>query len=297
MWRRKCGRHADWTHLCILANLNDPLGAKSGKTMPKAKLLREIFSDKKTIDNRAINLLGAQVTRSIAARIVRNRRRFPVDPELQDKREELECEGIVTWPEFLLPEDFDAVRRECLKLVETGLPSRQFGTSLVEKLSLANVGRTQLLRLLTDRRLQNLLEMSERRPLGDLLTRAQLEQITQVPANSKDQESELHSDIFFTSHKAWFYLSDVRLESGPLAFVKRSHWLTPQRLYYIYKESCTRTPDANPSRRVTPSERKKSAMRRLSYVPATLWWSQTPAGIIGVRKGRWEKSAYQFTLN
>ena len=226
----------------------------------KPKLLREIFSDKKTIDNRALNLLGAQVTRSIAARIVHNRRSFPVDRELQGKLEELEREGIVTWPDFLLPDDFDAVRRECLKLgTNGGLPVfGQFGTSKVEKLLLANAGTSQLWRLLADRRLQNLLEMSERRPLGDLMGWcAQLEQITQVPANSGDPESELHSDIFFTSHKAWFYLSDVRRESGPLAFVKRSHWLTPQRLYYIYKESCTRAPGANASRRISRDEKRK----------------------------------------
>ena len=225
----------------------------------KPKLLREIFSDKKTIDNRALNLLGAQVTRSIAARIVHNRRSFPVDRELQGKLEELEREGIVTWPDFLLPDDFDAVRRECLKLTNGGLPVfGQFGTSKVEKLLLANAGTSQLWRLLADRRLQNLLEMSERRPLGDLMGWcAQLEQITQVPANSGDPESELHSDIFFTSHKVWFYLSDVRRESGPLAFVKRSHWLTPQRLYYIYKESCTRAPDANASRRISRDEKRK----------------------------------------
>src|SRR6476620_1041852 len=100
--------------------------------MPKAQLLRDILSDKKIINDRALNLLGVQVARSIAARVVRNRRLFPVNPELQDKREELEREGIVTWPDFLLPEDFAAVRHECLKLVETkeGLPFLQFGTSL-----------------------------------------------------------------------------------------------------------------------------------------------------------------------
>ena len=44
-----------------------------------------------------------------------------------------------------------------------------------------------------------------------------LEHLIQGPAHeSVDPESELHSDIFFTTHKVWFYLSDVRLESGPL---------------------------------------------------------------------------------
>jgi hypothetical protein len=32
----------------------------------------------------------------------------------------------------------------------------------------------------------------------------------------QDPQTELHSDIYFTSHKAWFYLTDVTLASGPL---------------------------------------------------------------------------------
>jgi hypothetical protein len=137
----------------------------------KSGLLREIFSDKKTIDNRALNLLGAQVIRSIAARVVRNRRSFPVDNKFQDKLEELEREGIVTWPDFLSPDDFEAVRRECLNLVarDGGLPFRKFGPNTVGRIGLANAGTYQLRRFFADKRLQNLLEMSERRPLGDRL--------------------------------------------------------------------------------------------------------------------------------
>lgn len=232
----------------------------SGENVMKSGLLREIFSDKKTIDNRALNLLGAQVIRSIAARVVRNRRSFPVDYKLQDELEELEREGIVTWPDFLSPDDFEAVRRECLNLVarDGGLPFLKFGPNTVGRIGLANAGTDQLWRFFADKRLQNLLEMSERRPLGDLSAIACLEHLIQGPAQEfVDPELELHSDIFFTTHKVWFYLSDVRLESGPLAFVKRSHWLTPQCLYYIYKESCTRALGANKSRRISLHEKRK----------------------------------------
>jgi hypothetical protein len=224
----------------------------------KSGLIREIFSDKKTIDNRALNLLGVQAIRSIAARMVHNRRSFPVDNKLQDKLEELEREGIVTWPDFLSPDDFEAVRRECLDLVakDGGLPSRKFGPNTVGRVGVT--GTNQLGLFFADRRLQRLLEMSERRPLGDLSRSACLDHLIPGSAeDSVDPESELHSDIFFTSHKVWFYLSDVTPECGPFAFVKRSHLLTPQRLYSIYKESCTRALGANSSRRVDLHEKRK----------------------------------------
>ena len=109
------------------------------------------------------------------------------------------------------------------------------------------------------RRLQNLLEMSgaptARRPHGVRVHNwSKSLKFRRTPTIQSRSCTATYSS---RATKLWFYLSDVRRESGPLAFVKRSHWLTPQRLYHIYKESCIRAPGANPSRRVTPRREKK----------------------------------------
>ena len=122
-------------------------------------------------------------------------------------------------PDFLLPDGFrHGVRRECLKLTNGGGPVfGQFGAGKVEKLLLANAGTSQLWRLLADQTGSGLpLAVSERRATGrEEKNCAQLEQIAQIPAIcSKMQSRSCAGDIFFTSHKAWFYLSDVRRESG-----------------------------------------------------------------------------------
>lgn len=45
-----------------------------------------------------------------------------------------------------------------------------------------------------------------------------------------DPQTDLHMDTFHANMKAWFYLQDVTLDVGPLAFVPGSHRITPRRL-------------------------------------------------------------------
>ena len=49
------------------------------------------------------------------------------------------------------------------------------------------------------------------------------EHVVQGPADEEDREASLHSDIFYSTHKAWLYLTDVEEKDGPLVFVRRSH--------------------------------------------------------------------------
>jgi hypothetical protein len=109
--------------------------------------------------------------------------------------------------------------------------------------------------LLADRRLRELLEGAERRPLGNLSKFAKIEHLMQGKVeNVADPQSSHHSDTFFNCHKAWFYVVPVLMRNGPLTFSKGSHKLTARRLAYIYKDSCTRSKDDDPSRRVTTAE-------------------------------------------
>lgn len=45
-----------------------------------------------------------------------------------------------------------------------------------------------------------------------------------------DPQTRLHADTFHPAMKAWLFLEDVPLESGPFAYVRRSHRLTPERI-------------------------------------------------------------------
>lgn len=45
-----------------------------------------------------------------------------------------------------------------------------------------------------------------------------------------DPQTRLHADTFHPAMKAWLFLEDVPLESGPFAYVRGSHRLTPERI-------------------------------------------------------------------
>jgi hypothetical protein len=46
----------------------------------------------------------------------------------------------------------------------------------------------------------------------------------------RDPQTYLHADTFHPTVKAWFYLTDVAEDAGPLTYVPGSHQLTPARL-------------------------------------------------------------------
>jgi hypothetical protein len=241
-----------------------------------------IFSGDKVVDSYPLNILGAQVLRTIAARLLYNSfsaSYHAVPASLsditQEKVAELQREGIVTWPDFLPRDEFERVRRECFNLIrnhsQVGVHS--WGANTIENLGLREVNTDAMLsiqRLTIDPRLEGILGAAEKRPLGPLFDVAEVEHLTQGLAKDlEDPQSQVHSDTFFACHKAWFYVSDVSMEDGPLLYIKGSHKVTARRLFYIYKESCTRKPDADPSRRVTSKELAKMRERKEIFTCAS----------------------------
>lgn len=225
--------------------------------MASSLALTRFFSADKTITSPAMNRLGAQVARTVLARVMHNMRGAHVDSTVRDQVEALQHDGLVTIPNFLSPADFDEVRAKTEELWEreqANLKTINFGpnTSYIlgqDKVPLA----TELGKFYGDPRLPAILEAVERRP-NTFKHRAHraVERLKQGgPPEAEDPETNLHSDIFFTTHKAWLYLTDVTPECGPLVFVKRSHLLSRKLLSYVYRESC----GANTgSRRITKQE-------------------------------------------
>lgn len=52
-----------------------------------------------------------------------------------------------------------------------------------------------------------------------------------------DPQTDVHADTFQSTAKAWFFLQDVELEDGPLAYVPGSHRLTEERLAWEHEQS------------------------------------------------------------
>ncbi|MPT47501.1 MAG: phytanoyl-CoA dioxygenase [Sphingobium sp.] len=53
----------------------------------------------------------------------------------------------------------------------------------------------------------------------------------------EDPQTSLHEDTFHPTMKAWFFLTDVAIEDGPLNYVPGSHRLTPERLQWAHHKA------------------------------------------------------------
>ncbi|MDX1964648.1 MAG: phytanoyl-CoA dioxygenase family protein [Pirellulales bacterium] len=218
-----------------------------------------MFSGDKTVPSPLLNRMGIQVMRTMIARGMYKFRSLPVDSDLQSAARELLSDGLVVLPEFLPDAEFAAVQSESRQLsadAELKHKTLHHGPNQLE-LTTFDTSRDfakypAIGRFYQDRRLVQLMQCAEKRKLDYTIGNHAYEHLVQGPlGEEKDPETDMHSDIFFHTHKAWLYLEDVAEEHGPLVAVKRSHLLTPKSLAYLYQES---TSNNKGSRRITPEE-------------------------------------------
>jgi hypothetical protein len=216
--------------------------------MPAAtKSVVRFFSADKTVPSPVMNRLGAQVARTVIARMMYSMRapRQPLPPDVREHLTTLERDGLVVIPNFLSPETIDSLRSRAEELWErekSKVKFSKYGPNTFAGLNGAVLPEiaTTLHEFFGDPRVPALLEAAERRS-GSFAAHGytNIERLYQGdPTEDEDIETQLHSDIFFTSHKGWLYLTDVTPDCGPFVYVKGSHRLSPKMLSYVYRESC-----------------------------------------------------------
>ena len=225
-----------------------------------------LFSRDKVLDSTVLNLMGAQVFRALVARLAYKIRHPAVPDAVADRVAELNRDGIVVLRDFLPPEQFERVRAECawLDTQPDQIATFQHGPTTLDSVAIRNFPERVLPSMYgfyNDPRLRGIFTAAEQRPVN-LTEAGERESLTHGETGGDaggtiDPQTELHSDIFFNTHKAWFYLDDVRIEDGPLAYVKGSHRLTLARLGFVYRDSWKRKPESDPSRRISPDEQRR----------------------------------------
>lgn len=228
--------------------------------MTFARGLTRVPTGDKMIENRLLNVLGVQVVRTVAARVMYNIRPVSVDPLIRDRIAELRREGVTVWPDFLPREAFDAVRCEFLAILDlarTGVRDEQHGRNRLELMDVLELGERlpATCSVLAASPLLMLLEAAEKRPLKSLRANATLERLVQGAGNGDpDPQVRLHSDAFYNTHKAWLYLTDVTPDAAPLVYVRRSHRVTAALLGHAYRASYRFTRGDDHSRRISAEE-------------------------------------------
>jgi Phytanoyl-CoA dioxygenase (PhyH) len=222
--------------------------------------LVQTFTGAKLIKSRFLNRLGLQVARTYGARWLYNLRPSPVDPSIRNYLRQLRHDGMVVIENFFPDAEFAALKKECLDILannESKLNTRMHGPteySIAVIKDFPDAKQDHIRKFYADPRLYALMQAAEKTKFKMERAHRAVERVRQGKETTLgDPETELHSDIFFHTHKAWLYLTDVTPKDAPLVYVKGSHRLSGKQARHIYKHSCD---PKTPSRRVTPEELK-----------------------------------------
>jgi hypothetical protein len=223
----------------------------------------------KFVEHDLLNRMGIQVARALVAHKLHDRRRVRLRGAATARQlRALDEDGIIVIENFLPGERLSRLKEEALRLVRdgTGRVHRHGPTRVIHRSFGGLDDGLELSRFFEDPVLLDLFDSGERAFAGlDRRLRA-VEEVIQGEGSEKDPETELHTDIFFPTHKGWLYLDDVRAENAPLVYVKGSHRMGRERLSYEYGYSCSKD---RRSRRITEDEfERRGLVESVLEVPA-----------------------------
>lgn len=198
------------------------------------------FADNPLLGSRRLNRAGLHAARlKIAHRLAWSRRRRLAAGVPEQWRAQFDRDGFVVIRDYLPSDTFEKLRSD---LLDTEFDSReqQQGDTITRRVAVGPDLRRwfpALDALLAAPRWQRLLAYvasTSSKPLYYVQTIAG--GVIDAPP---DPQLQLHSDTFHPSLKAWLFLTDVGEDDRPLTYVAGSHRLTPERLEWERRRSCT----------------------------------------------------------
>ncbi|WP_341675857.1 phytanoyl-CoA dioxygenase family protein [Niveibacterium sp. SC-1] len=214
--------------------LRIPVGAIQLATHAKA------FAGNPVIGSRRLNELGLHTTRRrFAARMAAYRRRQLARHIAPAELAHFDSMGFFIRHEALPEAHFQALRAEVMALRTQGWEMRQ-GKAVTRRVSLDSHvlrGNRACGQLVRDAGLRALIAYAAS-SRGDITCQIQ-SVIVDNSCSVLDPQTQLHSDTFHATAKAWLFLHDVDTDDGPFSYVPGSHKLTPARLNWEYQQSLT----------------------------------------------------------
>jgi hypothetical protein len=217
-----------------------------------------IFSSSKGVQSQALNRAGVQPFRAVSARLI-----YRVAAATRTaKLHELSRAGILILEEFLPPEEFTQLRREAAELAHLAPPTsvHESGATRYDRWSLPPNDAEQFPRLTEwthHTRVIELASAAEQQALHPHHGLRVLEHVHIGEPCAHDEQTDLHIDAPFNTHKLWLYLDDVTPDHAPFVYVPTSHKLDRARLRGDYLES---TGDNRGSRRIGGEELRRRGL-------------------------------------
>ncbi|MCA1242292.1 phytanoyl-CoA dioxygenase family protein [Stappia stellulata] len=206
-----------------------------------------------------LNRLGLHRARvKLAARMAAARRARLAAGLSDADRRAFDDNGYFLTKDFLPRDDFEALRKAAFERRFEAREMRQ-GPTVTRMVPLppAVLARhPAIARTLRDPRALAQIRYAASQggePLGFFQT------VIAAPSKAVDPQTNVHSDTFHATSKAWLFLQDVGEDDGPFCFVPGSHRLTPERLDWQHACSLSAAADrdshhASGSFRVRPED-------------------------------------------
>lgn len=196
----------------------------------------QLFSGAKSFENnvllgsRFLNKHNLHVYRvKLAMRMANMRRRRLVKLIPEHLAVAYEQDGIVQIENFLDEDHFQALLHEIdetnFDRVDMYQGSTTTRRSMIDDADLQS--RPAIFKARDSKRLLNLVRYVASHAGQPLVT---LQTVLAKASGNMDPQSDLHSDTFHATAKAWLFLNDVGEDDGPFCFVKGSHKMTEQRM-------------------------------------------------------------------
>jgi hypothetical protein len=210
---------------------------------------REIFTTKKIIQSRFLNLIGLQVVRYLSAKVIYLF--LSIVFKNKNKIENYNNQGLCLFKKFLPDEEFNKVKEEFNLIFDNQNKSRNIyeneddpykhNSSIDYKLfEIENIEDIKqiypnLYKLYNNDKLNDLFKFAEKKEKVSIFMR--LERVITKNQEGKDANSKWHSDNFHDTHKAWLYLTDVSEKNGPFNYILKSNNLSLKRVIWEYTNS------------------------------------------------------------
>jgi hypothetical protein len=191
----------------------------------------KFFARNPVIGSRWLNERGLHTARvRLACRLAKTRRRRLVRLISPEDRRQLDRDGFVLKRDFLPPDVFATLVEQVRAL---RAPAREMveGDTVTRHIALdpAVLARAPAARALLDApQWRNLIAYAGSSAAAPMVYVQTI--ISGAAPGPPDPQTDLHTDTFHPTAKAWLFLTDVGPDSMPFVYVPGSHRLTPQRL-------------------------------------------------------------------
>jgi len=213
----------------------------------------KFFARNPVIGSEWLNQRGLHIARvRLAGRLAQSRRRRLARLISFDDRRQLDRDGFVVKRDFLPPDLFAALIEQVRAL---RAPAREMveGDTITRHIALdpAVLARAPAARaLLETPQWRNLIAYAGSSAAAPMVYVQTV--ISGAVPGLPDPQTDLHTDTFHPTVKAWLFLTDVEPDAMPFIYVPGSHRLTPQRLDWERRMSldASRQPPEAPHRLV-----------------------------------------------